>query len=362
MTMAPYHNSILSQPVRRAVVRRLFMPEYFGNMIKKLGFYVTQNTEPCLNLAVEMYLTFNTEPDECILYLWQNRCTVVIGRNQNAWKECRVTKLREDGGSLVRRLSGGGAVFHDLGNLNFTFCVRKENYDVERQLSVILRAAAMLGIRAEKTGRNDITVQGRKFSGNAFYDSEGFCYHHGTLLLDANVEDMTKYLSVSAEKLRSRGVDSVHSRVCNLKEFAPQVTAETMAEALKRAFEDVYGLPAYTLREERLDANAIEEARRQFASWDWTYGKRIPFQHSLQKRFPWGDIQLQFDVNAGLIRQVNVFSDGMRQGYLALLPDALAGCRYEAQAMAAAVARIPAAGATEEEMCADITGLIMEEL
>lgn len=331
-------------------------------MIKKLGFYVTQNTEPCRNLAVEKYLTFHTESEECILYLWQNRRTVVIGRNQNAWKECRVAKLREDGGSLVRRLSGGGAVFHDLGNLNFTFCARKENYDVERQLSVILQAVSLLGIRAEKTGRNDITVQGRKFSGNAFYDSEGFCYHHGTLLLDANVEDMTKYLSVSVEKLRSRGVDSVHSRVCNLKEFAPQVTAKIMAEALKQAFETVYGLSAHTLQAERFDADAIEKARQQFASWGWTYGKRIPFQYSLQKRFSWGDIQMQFEVNEGLIRQVNVFSDGMRQEYLTSLPDALRGCRYEAHAMAAAIARLPAVEATEEQMRSDITGLIMEEL
>ena len=167
-------------------------------MVTELAMIETKNTDPRHNLALERYLTMHTEEGECILYLWQNRKTVVIGRNQNAWKECRVDALTRDGGFLVRRLSGGGAVFHDLGNLNFTFCVRKADYDLPRQLEVILRAVRKLDIHAEKTGRNDITVDGRKFSGNAFFESGDFCYHHGTIMLSVDTGCARRALRPSA--------------------------------------------------------------------------------------------------------------------------------------------------------------------
>ena len=190
-------------------------------MINRLIWLETDNTYPYRNLAMEEYMTAHVPDGTCILFLWQNRHTVVIGKNQNCWKECRVNFLEEEGGYLVRRLSGGGAVFHDLGNLNFTFIVRKPDYDVDRQLQVILEAVRMLGIQAEKTGRNDITVEGRKFSGNAFYQSGDCCYHHGTLLIHADKDNMSRYLNVPREKLASKGVSSVKSRVANLDEFCP---------------------------------------------------------------------------------------------------------------------------------------------
>ena len=209
-------------------------------MIERLTYIETDNTNPYHNLALEEMLLENVEKNECILYLWQNKNTVVIGRNQNSWKECKVEFLEENGGNLVRRLSGGGAVFHDLGNLNFTFLVHKENYSVERQLQVIIKALEKFGLKAEKNGRNDITVDGRKFSGNAFYQLKDNCYHHGTLMVNVNMQDLSKYLNVSKDKLKSKGVDSVKSRVINLSSLCEEITISSLKDKLFEAFGEVY--------------------------------------------------------------------------------------------------------------------------
>ncbi|MDO5426118.1 MAG: lipoate--protein ligase [Eubacteriales bacterium] len=326
-------------------------------MIKKATQIITKETNPYRNLALEEYLLLHVEEEECILYLWQNRHTVVIGRNQNCWKECRVSELEEDGGFLARRLSGGGAVYHDLGNLNFTFLVRKENYDVDRQLQVILEAVRKLGIRAEKTGRNDLTVEGRKFSGNAFYQTGNCCYHHGTLLLSVDTAQMSRFLNVSKEKLQSKGVSSVKSRVANLSEFCPGLTVEQMAEKLFEAFGEIYGCQAERIAESRLDAEEIAKAAARFESFEWKYGRKIPFQFSFGKRFVWGDLQFQFVVDEGVVRAAEIYSDAMDEQWIAALKKSLPGCRYTREALSEAVNR-----AGERAFADDVKALIRENV
>lgn len=300
-------------------------------MIKKTKICITENLIPYQNLALEEYLMDTVPEDTCILYLWQNQNTVVIGRNQNCWKECRVKELEADGGHLVRRLSGGGAVFHDLGNLNFTFLVRKSDYDISRQLDVILKAVSACGIHAEKSGRNDITVDRRKFSGNAFYFSGDSAYHHGTLLIDVDKEKAGKYLSVSADKIRSKGVDSVRSRIANLNEFCPGLSIERMKQELTKAFGQVYGAEPETVSLTKRDAEQVEALQHKFADPDWIYGVKMPFSCEFSRRFPWGGVGIGLQVENGVIVGAQVDSDAMDETFIRRISPRLTGCRFSSK-------------------------------
>ncbi len=328
-------------------------------MIERLSVYSTESQDPYRNLAIELGLTMAVEPGECILFLWQNRKTVVIGKNQNCWRECRVSELEAAGGHLARRLSGGGAVFHDLGNLNFTFCVREEDEDVPRQMEVILRAVRGLGIEAAMSGRNDLTAQGRKFSGNAFCRSGGRCCHHGTLLVDVDRREMERYLNVRAEKLRSNGVESVRSRTVNLKELCPGLTIPALKSALAEAFAQTYGLPAVELPDSRVDWSEVERWEAQFASWEWKYGRRIAFQNEIERRFPWGGISIGFNVEAGVIREARVYSDAMDESFPSELEKLLTGCRYDTGDI---VSKLDGLSAEPGEIVRDIKEFILSAL
>ena len=309
--------------------------------MKRLSYMINRETNPYHNIALEEYLLDHVAEDEVILYLWQNRKTVVIGYNQNAWRECRVEALSEDGGFVARRLSGGGAVFHDLGNLNFTFLARRADYDVEKQSEVILRAVQSFGIPAIRNGRNDLTVEGRKFSGNAFYRRGDCCYHHGTILIRADKGLMGNYLTVSKEKLKSKGVESVKSRVVNLEEYVPELTISQMEEALVRAFGDVYGGAAeagiasgaehvapepYDMR--RIDSGELEKRQERFGSWKWLYGRKIPFQYEVSRKFSWGEVQIQLEVSEGVIRRAVVWTDALDVEFSSYAEKWLEGVRY----------------------------------
>lgn len=321
-------------------------------MIRSIRLYESGSHDPYYNLAVEQRLLETVGEGNCILYLWQNQNTVVIGKNQNAWKECRTTLLEEEGGHLARRLSGGGAVFHDLGNLNFTFLVPQADYDLERQLAVIQEAVRSLGIRAERSGRNDVLAEGRKFSGNAFYKNGTQAYHHGTLLVDVDLQRMSRYLNPSKAKLKSKGVDSVRSRVVNLRELNPDITISGLKAALAEAFSRVYGLPLEPIDPNTLDAGAVDALRRRNGSWEWLYGKKVPFTFDCEGRFPWGGVQIQAQVEKGVVQQAKVYTDAMDCFLASKLERALTGCRFSQEALSQ---RIADSGTGVE---ADICGLL----
>ena len=279
-------------------------------------------TDPHYNLALEETLLLHAE-DAVILYLWQNQNTVVIGRNQNPWKECRTALLQQEGGHLARRLSGGGAVFHDLGNLNFTFLMPQAMYDLDRQLDTICAAVRSFGIDAERSGRNDILAKGRKFSGNAFYKNGKQAYHHGTLLLDADMEKLGRYLNPSKAKLAAKGVDSVRSRVGNLRELNPDITVDAMKAALIDAFSAGYGCA------ERIELSPDPALRERYRSWEWNYGQKLPFTVSWEDRLDFGCIRIEAAVERGVIRQAKVWTDAMDWQLPERLEGALTGSRLD---------------------------------
>jgi len=311
-------------------------------MPKQIFIYETDCTDPYRNLAVEKYLMDSVAPDTVILYLWQNQNTVVIGRNQNAWAECRVSLLEQEEGRLARRLSGGGAVFHDLGNLNFTFLMNEEDYDLPRQLSVIQKACSLVGIEAVPSGRNDLLAEGAKFSGNAFYHSQGKAYHHGTLLVNADMDKLGRYLSPPKAKLQAKGVSSVRSRVVNLSQLKPGLTCDAMKQAMKEAFAQVYGLPASPMSPGPDAPGEMQKEAERLASWDWLYGKPLPFTLECAEKFPWGYIQLQLHVEGGVIQEAKVYTDAMDWTLPAALEAALSGVRFTRSDTETALRRLEA--------------------
>ena len=297
--------------------------------------------DPWHNLAVEERLFDLAGVDACIFYLWQNKNTVVIGRHQNAWKECRTKLLEDEGGKLARRSSGGGAVFHDLGNLNFTFILPRDAYDVHRQLNVIRRAVSAFGVHAEFTGRNDLVIaeSGAKFSGNAFRFSERTGMHHGTIMVDVDVDKLGRYLAPGKDKLKAKGIESVRSRVCNLSALNPEITIEALIPALKKAFTEEYG-PADEMSMDEIRGPELTALEEKYAAWDFRMGRALPFDATLETRFAWGGITLELSLKEGLIREAQVYSDAMDEALIEKIAPALIGVRYENAALAQSVKQL----------------------
>ena len=347
--------------------------------------YVQSNSfDPYFNLSVEKYLFDNAKEDEVVFFLWQNERTVVIGRNQNVYAECNLPKITQLNGKVARRLSGGGAVFHDLGNLNFTFIAKNDCYDVKKQLNVIVKALDQFGLPAQVSGRNDITVLGNKFSGNAFRKSGDINCHHGTIMISVDALLLENVLSVDPEKLESKGVSSVSSRVSNLHDLSSDITVESMIVALKDACVHEYGKTDY-------DGNlnvggkammvgtgntvwgasgsmlkmlqALSDDQKFFASEEWIYGKNPDFSWSAKRRFDWGGIEICLNFKNSKVAIANVYSDSLYPNFISALEETLIGIPFDKVSMEKAVNQ--AAEQSEEDVsipCREIKALFYESM
>ena len=296
-------------------------------MIERLLFLNNYSKNCYENLAIEKELLSKVDSKTVILYLWQNHNTVVIGKNQNPLAECDIAKINEDNVKIARRMSGGGAVFHDNGNLNFSFVAAKENYNLQKQLEVIQKACALAGIKAEISGRNDILVDSKKFSGNAFYHTKTASLHHGTLLISSNLDNVSKYLTPDISKLQAKGVKSVKSRVTNLKEINTTLTCQKMREYMVDAASEVYGVKA----EEYTDINNLKtkETIKLLSSREYIYETPIPYTAVFGGRTELGTFELRFLVKNEKIQDIQVFTDALDEQISEKMKELLKGEKYD---------------------------------
>jgi len=267
---------------------------------------------PYLNLAVENSLFTDGDTDVVTMFLWKNRQTVVYGYNQNPFTECNVELLLSEGGYAARRRTGGGAVYHDLGNLNFSFVANEQYYDVTKQMHVIQTALRYLGLETEVSGRNDILLEGRKFSGNAFGIYKQRRLHHGTILIKTDSEKLIKYLKVNPAKLQKHGVKSVASRIINLSEMA-EITSDSIIPYLMQAFEEVYETKSTIVDFDSLIDDNVLKTRDLYASDEYLFGKWRNFHAKKSAQFPWGLVELDIKINEekGIIENISIASDSL---------------------------------------------------
>ncbi|TFH04296.1 MAG: lipoate--protein ligase [Spirochaetales bacterium] len=292
--------------------------------------------DPFLNHAIEETILDTAGTRGPTLAFWRNAPCVVIGRHQNPWIECDLPRMRQDGVHLLRRVSGGGTVFHDLGNTNFAFIAATGDYDQQRQFSVIIRGLALLGINATLSPRNDLLVEGRKISGNAFRHTRGNSLHHGTLLVTADLGSLGAYLTPPSTDIQTRSIPSVRSSVVTLSLGSPGISHEQVCDAIARVFCDEYGQDREDLLPASLDHQAVWRRRAVLTSWEWQYGMTPLFSRKLGGIPGVGATELR--VRHGIITEMEPGPAALRL--------AIAGQRYNSSDLVAlAETRDPNTGA-----------------
>lgn len=303
-------------------------------------------TDASVNLAIEEYaLKHLPLEDDSYLLFYINAPSIIIGKHQNTIEEINLDYVKENNIQVVRRLSGGGAVYHDLGNLNFSFITKDDGqsfHNFRKFTQPVVEALQSLGVNAEMTGRNDLQVGEQKISGNAQFSTRGRMFSHGTLMFNLNLSDVAASLHANPEKFKSKSTKSVRSRVANIIDFLEQkmTIEEFRAELLRHIFGmDADKVPQYRLTDD--DWNKIHEiSKERYKNWDWNFGLSPESNVKHTKKFPIGIIDLRMDMKDGHIHDIKIYGDFFGVGDVADIEDKLRGVRHEEQAVRKALADV----------------------
>lgn len=302
-------------------------------------------TDPRVNLAIEEYLLKNMDVEkDSFLLFYINQPSIIIGKNQNTIEEINTDYVEDNDIIVVRRLSGGGAVYHDLGNLNFSFITKDDgnsfsNY--KKFTQPVVDALAKMGVNSELSGRNDILAEGRKVSGNAQFATKGRIFSHGTLMFDTEIDAVVSALKVKKDKIESKGIKSVRSRVANISEFLkePMTVEEFRKAILVSIFGGEENIQYYELTEQDWE-NIYALSKERYQTWEWNYGKSPRFNIQKTHRFPSGSIDIRLEVNKGMIEEATIFGDFFGVGDVEEVVEKLIGVPYSRESIGQALVDI----------------------
>ena len=293
--------------------------------MNKLSYIESTNYNPYHNLALENYLMDIIDDNEIIMYLWQNKNTIVIGKNQNIYTECYLDNIQKDNIFIARRNSGGGCVYHDLGNLNFSFITSYKNYNLKKQLSVIIDSLSSFGINAKFSGRNDILIDNHKFSGNAYYTNHNAKLHHGTIMVDVNLNNLNKYLNISKDKLTTNSIQSTPSKIINLNSINNNITIKSLKDALINSFSFIYNTQVTT---KNINQSYLNNYISKFSSIKWIYNENKVYTYKLYNRYSWGNIDININIKNNIINDIYIYSDSLDYTINDILKNLLLNCKF----------------------------------
>ena len=292
------------------------------------------NTNPYFNLAMEEYLLKNNTED--LFILWRNKPSVIVGKNQNTLSEINLEYVKENSIPVVRRQSGGGAVFHDLGNINFTFITNNNNSfsDFKKFTQPIIDLLKTMGLDATFSGRNDLLIDGKKFSGNAQYNYRNKVMHHGTLLFSSQITDLSNALKVKSIKFEGKGIKSVKSRVTNISEHLD--TKMSVLEFKDLIMNYMASIDSdnklYTLSKEDIDG--IEKlVEKKYNTWEWNFGNSPKYSFSNELKYPGGNVEFNLEINKGVISKIKFFGDFFGKEDIENLEILLSGVKHKEESL-----------------------------
>lgn len=296
-------------------------------------------TDPYINLALEEYVLKNFGEEDTYLLFYINAPSIIVGKNQNSIEEINTDYVDENNIKVVRRLSGGGAVYHDEGNLNFSFITKDDGdsfHNFAKFTEPVVKALNSIGVPAKLEGRNDLLVEGRKFSGNAQFATKGRMFSHGTLMYDSEIEHVVSALNVKKEKIESKGIKSIRSRVANITEYLDEkISMEEFKQLILRSIfdvDDVLDVPRYELTDQDWE-KVYEISRNRYQRWEWNFGKSPAYNKKVSHKFPSGLLDVRLYVKKGLIENCKIYGDFFGLGEIEDIEQKLIGIRHERNAM-----------------------------